>query len=89
MAIAGFEWLVVGAIILLVFLFRPRAITDLARSMGQVVAEFRKEKQGEMKLGGADELLAETAKKLGIGTEGKSSGQIGKEILAKAGHEQK
>jgi len=85
MAIAGFEWIVVGAIILLVFLLRPRAITDLARSFGQVVAEFRKGKQDKIGVGEADELLSETAHKLGIWTEGKSPSQIREEILAKAG----
>ncbi len=84
MAIVGFEWIVVGAIILLVFLLRPRAITDLARSFGQVVAEFRKGKQ-EIVVGEADDLLSETARKLGIWTEGKSPNQIREEILAKAG----
>jgi len=85
MAIAGFEWIVVGAIILLVFLLRPRAITDLARSFGQVVAEFRKGKQDKTVVGEDDELLSETAHKLGIWTEGKSPNQIREEILAKAG----
>ncbi len=85
MAVVGFEWLIVIAIILLVFLFKPKTITDLARSMGQVVAEFKKGKQ-ETPLGGkGDELLAETAEKLGIRTEGKTANQIREEILAKAG----
>jgi len=85
MAIVGFEWIVVGAIILLVFLLRPRAITDLARSFGQVVAEFRKGKQDKTVVGEDDKLLSETAHKLGIWTEGKSPSQIREEILAKAG----
>ncbi|OLD12192.1 MAG: hypothetical protein AUI50_07100 [Crenarchaeota archaeon 13_1_40CM_2_52_14] len=85
MAIAGFEWIVVAAIILLVFLIRPRAITDLARSFGQVVAEFRKGKQDKTAVDEADELLSETARKLGIWTQGKSPNQIREEILAKAG----
>lgn len=85
MAIVGFEWIVVGAIILLVFLLRPRAITDLARSLGQVVAEFRKGNQDKTVVGEDDKLLSETAHKLGIWTEGKSPSQIREEILAKAG----
>jgi len=85
MAIVGFEWIVVGAIILLVFLLRPRAITDLARSIGQVVAEFRKGNQDKTVVGEDDKLLSETAHKLGIWTEGKSPSQIREEILAKAG----
>ncbi len=88
MAIAGFEWLVVGTIVLIIFLFRPRSVTDLARSMGQVASEFRKGKGDAVTTSGADELLAETAEKLGIKTEGKTPSQIREEILAKAGRNQ-
>ncbi len=86
MALIGFEWVVLGAIILIVFLFRPRAVTDLARSLGQVVAEFRKGKQSE-KDPKQEELLAETAERLGIKTEDKTPTQIREEILAKAGRD--
>ncbi len=86
MALIGFEWVVLGAIILIVFLFRPRAVTDLARSLGQVVAEFRKGKQSE-KDPKQEELLAETAERLGIRTQGKTPTQIREEILAKAGRD--
>lgn len=86
MAIIGTEWLILAAIILIVFLFRPRAVTDLARSVGQVVAEFRKGKQESEKTQ-KQELLVETAERLGIKTEGKTSGQIREEILAKAGRD--
>ena len=84
MAIAGFEWLIVGGIILLAFLFRPRIVTDFARSMGQVVAEFRKGRQDPRSTSGDDELLIKTARRLGISTQGKSSNQIREEILTKA-----
>ena len=79
---------VVWHAILIIFLVRPRAITDLAKSAGQVVAEFRKGKRDSEK-GQKDEgLLADTAEKLGIKTEGKTSSQIGEEILAKAGRDE-
>ncbi len=86
MAIIGTEWLILAAIILIVFLFRPRAVTDLARSVGQVVAEFRKGKQESEKTP-KQELLVETAERLGIRTEGKTPSQIREEILAKAGRD--
>lgn len=86
MAIIGTEWLILAAIILIVFLFRPRAVTDLARSVGQVVAEFRKGKQESEKTP-KQELLVETAERLGIKTEGKTPSQIREEILAKAGRD--
>ncbi len=86
MAIIGPEWLILAAIILIIFLFRPRAVTDLARSVGQVVAEFRKGKQESEKTP-KQELLVETAERLGIKTEGKTPSQIREEILAKAGRD--
>jgi len=85
LAIIAAEWLILAAIILIVFLFRPRAVTDLARSVGQVVAEFRKGKQESEKP--QEQLLVETAERLGIKTEGKTPGQIREEILAKAGRD--
>ncbi len=87
MALAGFEWLVIGAIILIVLLFRPRVVTDLARSLGQVAAEFKRGKNEPTRQGGKDDLLAETAERLGIRTEGKNPEQIREEILAKAGRD--
>ncbi len=87
LAVIGTEWLILIAILLIVFLFKPRAISDLARSLGQVVAEFRKGKQEPEKPPKNKELLTETAEKLGIKTEGKTPGQIREEILAKAGRD--
>jgi Sec-independent protein translocase protein TatA len=84
LAIAGFEWLVVGGIIVLAFLFRPRIVTDFAKSMGQVVAEFRKGNQDPEITDGDDELLIKTARRLGIKTRGKTSDQISEEILTRA-----
>ena len=84
MAITGFEWLVVGGVIVLSFLFRPRLVTDFARSMGQVVAEFRKGREVPGSTSGDDELLIRTARRLGIKTQGKSSSQIREEILTRA-----
>ena len=88
MAFVGTEWLILAGIILIIFLVRPRAITDLARSAGQVVAEFKKGKRESEKAPGDGGLLVETAEKLGIRTEGKTPGQIREEILAKAGRDE-
>ena len=88
MAFVGTEWLILVAIILIIFLVRPRAVTDLAKSAGQVVAEFRKGKRDSEKVQKDEGLLAETAEKLGIKTEGKTSSQIREEILAKASRDE-
>jgi len=88
LAFVGTEWLILVAIILIIFLVRPRAVTDLAKSAGQVVAEFRKGKRDSEKVQKDEGLLAETAEKLGIKTEGKTSSQIREEILAKASRDE-
>ncbi len=87
MALVGFEWIIIGAIILIVLLFRPRVITDLAKSLGQVASEFKKGKNESERQLGKEDLLAETAERLGINTEGKTPAQIREEILAKAGRD--
>ena len=88
MLFVGIEWLILVAIILIIFLVRPRAVTDLAKSAGQVVAEFRKGKRDSEKVQKDEGLLADTAEKLGIKTEGKTSSQIREEILAKASRDE-
>ncbi len=87
MAITGTEWLILGAIVLLVVMFKPNAITDLARSVGRTVNEFKK---GRMEPEDSEkrELLVDTAERLGIRTEGKSVSKISEEILARAGRDQ-
>ena len=77
--------MILAGIILIIFLVRPRAVTDLARGAGQVVAEFRKGKRESEKAREDGGLLVETAEKLGIKTEGKTPSQLREEILAKAG----
>ena len=83
LAIVSTEWLVVAAVVLLVFLFRPKSIADLARSLGRTVAEFKGRGQTRS-LDGTDQILAETAERLGIKTEGRTPSQVREEILAKA-----
>jgi hypothetical protein len=75
----------VAAATLLVFLFRPRTASQVARGIGQVVAELKKGKRETESSRGEDELLVETAEKLGIRTEGRTHSEIRDEILAKAG----
>ena len=89
MALAGFEWVILGLVVVgLYFVLRPKAITDVAKSMGQVVAEFKKGKQEQAKNEKKEELLAEIAERLGIRTEGKTPSQIRQEILTKAGRDE-
>ena len=87
MAVTGTEWLILGALVLLVVMLKPNTLTDLARSIGRTVNEFKTGRHGSDRVEGG-ELLADTAERLGIKTEGKSATKISEEILAKAARDQ-
>jgi len=90
MAIVGWEWIVIVAVIIMFFLWGPTKIPQLARSIGQVRKEFergsKESSPGEEKTAasGPQDALIDTAKKLGITTEGKTKDEISKEIVQKA-----
>jgi len=91
MAIVGWEWIVIVAVVVIFFLWGPSKIPQLARALGQAGKELRgasKEstRAGEEKLvaGGSEDALIDTAKRLGIATEGKTKDEISKEIVQKA-----
>ena len=87
MPITGTEWLILGAVVFLVIMFKPNALTDLARSVAKTVNEFKNGRSGSERAEGG-ELLVDTAERLGIKTEGKSASKISEEILAKANRDQ-
>ena len=92
MALVGYEWLVVIAVIAIIFLWGPQKLPELARSIGLARKEFEKASK-EITTAGtsatttspstADALIL-AAKDLGISTEGKTKEQIAKEIAEKA-----
>lgn len=65
-------------IILLIFLLRPKLITDFARGFGKVVKEFKTGEAGERR-----RKLIDIAKTLGIDPEGKTEEQLLEEIKRK------
>jgi len=90
MAIIGPEWLVLVAVILIVFLWGPQKLPELARSIGLAKKEFdkaAKEISNPTLTGttntGTDPLIL-AARSLGISTEGKTKEQIAKEIADKS-----
>ncbi len=87
MAITGTEWLIVGLIVFLAIMFKPNALSNLARSLGQAVNEFKKARGGS-KPTQEEQILLNTAERLGISTEGKTPGKLGQEILARAARDQ-
>lgn len=89
LAIVGYEWLIVLAIIVVLFVWGPQKLPEFARSIGLARKEIEhayKEASNPSLIPPAPETdaLIETAKKLGISTEGKTKAQISDEIVAKS-----
>ncbi len=82
------QWIIVGIIAVLIFLWGPSKIPELARALGRAKKEFEEASkeftsaQTPPKTG--DQILIETARQLGISTEGKTREQIAQEIINKA-----
>ncbi len=80
-------------IAIVIILWGPQKIPELARALGRAKGEFdRAQKEFEeaakveleRPLESGDDALIETAKKLGIKTEGKTKEQISQEIIERA-----
>ena len=101
MALDPLELIIIGVIVVVVLLWGPKKIPELARSIGLAKKEFDTAKKEVQNLGttivtgaaaqsspspvmSSDEQLIETAHRLGIVTEGKTSQQISEEIVARA-----
>jgi len=92
-AIAGWEWIVVIAIVLVFLLWGPQKIPQLAKAIGEARREFDKASKESEKLvsevtqpakpaqPNEDQVLIEIARKLGIEIEGKTRNQLLNEIL--------
>ncbi|MGA3405566.1 MAG: twin-arginine translocase TatA/TatE family subunit [Candidatus Bathyarchaeia archaeon] len=91
MALVGYEWLVVVGILLVVFLWGPQKLPELARSIGLAKKEFEKaakevsspQAPSTTPVEASTDPLIVAAKSLGISTEGKTKEQIAKEIAEK------
>lgn len=89
----GYEWLIVLGILLVVFLWGPQKLPELARSIGLAKKEFDKAaKEASSAVSTATvstptpvatDPLITAAKNLGISTEGKTKEEIAKEIADK------
>ena len=91
----GYEWLIVVGILLVVFLWGPQKLPELAKSIGLAKKEFEKAAKeattstspvSTSPASGqpATDPLIVAAKSLGITTEGKTKEQIAKEIADKS-----
>lgn len=88
--ITGWEWVIIVAIIAALILWGPKKLPELARAIGEARREFERASKELTSLPpttetrpSSDDLLIETAKKLGINTEGKTKEQISQEIVEK------
>jgi sec-independent protein translocase protein TatA len=87
LALVGYEWLIVVAILVVIFLWGPQKLPELARSIGLAKKEFEKAAKEVSSAtstpstseAGTDPLIV-AAKNLGISTEGKTKEEIAKEI---------
>ncbi len=101
MALDPIEWIVIGIIVVVIFMWGPSKIPELARSIGLARKEFDQAKQqignptqallqaaaqptAQTAQTNSDDLLIETARKMGVVTEGKTREQITNEMVLKA-----
>jgi len=85
--------IIIGVIVVVIFLWGPQKIPELARGLGRAKGEFDKASREfqssaaaaaePMAPKSADQILVETARQLGIATQGKTREQISAEIVAK------
>ena len=93
MAVVGYEWLIIIGILVVVFLWGPQKLPELAKSIGLAKKEFEKAAKeatttattatGTTSQAAADPLIV-AARELGISTEGKTKEEIAKEIAEKS-----
>lgn len=85
----GYEWLIVAAVVIIIFLWGPQKLPQLARSLGLAKKEFEKSKNEisspspSLQSVPTDSLII-AAREMGVATEGKTKEQIAKEIADKA-----
>jgi len=88
--LGGQEWIIVLIAIIILLIWGPSKLPSLARGLGEAIREFRKAASGieeeprkVEKREEIDQKLLETARALGISTEGKTKEQILDEISKK------
>lgn len=92
----GYEWIVVVGVVLVIFLWGPQKLPELARSIGLARKEFDKASKefmaptasastpGTASAATPTDSLIVAARDMGITTEGKTKEQIAREIADKA-----
>lgn len=89
--ITQWEWILILIVVVALIIWGPKKIPELARAIGQARGEFdraskeamRPEGKGKREEPSSGDALIDTARSLGISTEGKTQQQISKEIVEK------
>jgi sec-independent protein translocase protein TatA len=92
------QWIIIGVVVIIIFLWGPQKIPELARGLGRAkkefdnaAKEFNNPTLGPVQTAGGtisplkttDEIFLDTAHQLGITTDGKTREQIAQEIVSK------
>lgn len=92
MAIVGPEIIVIAIILVVIFVWGPSKLPEVARSLGRARKEFEEASRGLITTTAAtpgledssSDPLIEVARKLGVSTEGKTRKEISDEIVRAA-----
>jgi len=99
MALDPLEWVVIGVIVIVIFLWGPSKIPEIAKSIGLARKEFDQAQKAwqnpteallqqasqippKQSQASADDLLLQTAARMGVSTEGKTREQIAEEMVS-------
>jgi sec-independent protein translocase protein TatA len=96
----GWEWLIIGVVAIVIIMWGPAKIPEFAKALGRAKGEFSKAQKEftdaalttetqaapapKQTIRSKDEMLLDTAKNLGISTDGKTREQLTEEIAVKA-----
>jgi sec-independent protein translocase protein TatA len=91
MAVFGYEAVVIAIILVVIFIWGPSKLPEVARSIGRARKEFEEASRGltsssplpRVETVGSDPLI-DVASRLGIVTEGKTRSEISEEIVRAA-----
>jgi sec-independent protein translocase protein TatA len=91
--LSGWEWIIIGVVAIVIIMWGPAKIPELAKALGKAKGEFDKASKefqaaatttaNAPTVHSNDEVLLETARNLGLSTEGKTREQISTEISEK------